>query len=220
MENEHCTNVGRFRASRDVPLPYEIETKSDLHLRERQQELEEEADEADDRDAETSRAKPDKSVAERPTRRAETQASGADLEAGAQTPAESSLRQRRRPSATPAAGGLTDSPIARTLKNVGSTMLSAHAQDYERRRKPEPGNKNVGSGTAEEDTDDDEDEDEGVGTDADSDSDEAPGGHREQRSGGVGGKGGSSAGAGGHGRSARESRDLEEALERAGRGSK
>ncbi|KAL8966408.1 MAG: hypothetical protein Q9183_003385, partial [Haloplaca sp. 2 TL-2023] len=24
VENEHCTNVGRFRASRDVPLPYEI----------------------------------------------------------------------------------------------------------------------------------------------------------------------------------------------------
>jgi hypothetical protein len=26
VENEHCTNVGRFRASRDVPLPYDIET--------------------------------------------------------------------------------------------------------------------------------------------------------------------------------------------------
>lgn len=26
VENEHCTNVGRFRASRDVPLPYEIST--------------------------------------------------------------------------------------------------------------------------------------------------------------------------------------------------
>ncbi|KAI9682550.1 MAG: hypothetical protein M1829_000343 [Trizodia sp. TS-e1964] len=24
VENEHCTNVGRFRASRDVPLPYEL----------------------------------------------------------------------------------------------------------------------------------------------------------------------------------------------------
>ncbi|EFR00998.1 SPX/EXS domain-containing protein [Nannizzia gypsea CBS 118893] len=24
VENEHCTNVGRFRASRDVPLPYDI----------------------------------------------------------------------------------------------------------------------------------------------------------------------------------------------------
>jgi xenotropic and polytropic retrovirus receptor 1 len=26
VENEHCTNVGRFRASRDVPLPYSLET--------------------------------------------------------------------------------------------------------------------------------------------------------------------------------------------------
>ena len=24
VENEHCSNVGRFRASRDVPLPYEL----------------------------------------------------------------------------------------------------------------------------------------------------------------------------------------------------
>jgi len=24
VENEHCTNVGRFRASRDVPLPFEV----------------------------------------------------------------------------------------------------------------------------------------------------------------------------------------------------
>ena len=24
VENEHCNNVGKFRASRDVPLPYKI----------------------------------------------------------------------------------------------------------------------------------------------------------------------------------------------------
>ena len=28
VENEHCSNVARFKASRDVPLPYEIETGS------------------------------------------------------------------------------------------------------------------------------------------------------------------------------------------------
>ena len=28
VENEHCTNVGSFRASRDVPLPYDIEPPS------------------------------------------------------------------------------------------------------------------------------------------------------------------------------------------------
>lgn len=26
VENEHCSNVGRFRASRDIPLPYSLET--------------------------------------------------------------------------------------------------------------------------------------------------------------------------------------------------
>lgn len=28
VENEHCTNVGRFRASRDVPLPYDLPSPS------------------------------------------------------------------------------------------------------------------------------------------------------------------------------------------------
>jgi hypothetical protein len=29
VENEHCSNVARFKASRDVPLPYSIHTSSD-----------------------------------------------------------------------------------------------------------------------------------------------------------------------------------------------
>src|ERR1700710_3086829 len=28
VENEHCSNVARFKASRDVPLPYDLETGS------------------------------------------------------------------------------------------------------------------------------------------------------------------------------------------------
>jgi hypothetical protein len=28
VENEHCTNVARFKASRDIPLPYELESSS------------------------------------------------------------------------------------------------------------------------------------------------------------------------------------------------
>ncbi|EEQ86828.1 signal transduction protein Syg1 [Blastomyces dermatitidis ER-3] len=32
VENEHCTNVARFRASRDVPLPYEIPSPSRASL--------------------------------------------------------------------------------------------------------------------------------------------------------------------------------------------
>lgn len=32
VENEHCSNVARFKASRDVPLPYELETSSQESL--------------------------------------------------------------------------------------------------------------------------------------------------------------------------------------------
>jgi hypothetical protein len=34
VENEHCSNVARFKASRDVPLPYDLETSSQQSLAE------------------------------------------------------------------------------------------------------------------------------------------------------------------------------------------
>lgn len=67
MENEHCTNVARYRAVKHPELPYP----------------------------------------ERP----ESQVDGATGTAPDQ-----------------------DSPVAKALKRVGSTVLTAHAQDYERRR--------------------------------------------------------------------------------------
>lgn len=48
-----------------------------------------------------------------------------------------------------------DSPVARALKRVGSTVLTAHAQDYERRRPT----------TVEEGGSDEEDDDESDGGD-------------------------------------------------------
>lgn len=32
VENEHCSNVARFKASRDIPLPYELESESQNSL--------------------------------------------------------------------------------------------------------------------------------------------------------------------------------------------
>jgi hypothetical protein len=43
-------------------------------------------------------------------------------------PPSGSLRRRQQPAIA------ADSPVARALKRVGSTVLTAHAQDYERRR--------------------------------------------------------------------------------------
>jgi len=38
VENEHCSNVARFKASRDVPLPYNIPTESEEDFERRSQE--------------------------------------------------------------------------------------------------------------------------------------------------------------------------------------
>jgi len=40
VENEHCSNVARFKASRDVPLPYSIPTESEEDFERRQEEHE------------------------------------------------------------------------------------------------------------------------------------------------------------------------------------
>lgn len=40
VENEHCSNVARFKASRDVPLPYSIPAESEEDFERRQQEQE------------------------------------------------------------------------------------------------------------------------------------------------------------------------------------
>jgi len=110
VENEHCTNVGRFRASRDVPLPYELD--------------------------DTPRLSPEQHVPsaqpslERPST-APSQTSGADVEQGLESD-NTSLRRRRAPR-----NGRT--PLMRGLTTVGTILHMAHAQDFERKRKPEVG---------------------------------------------------------------------------------
>lgn len=94
VENEHCTNVLLFRASRDIPLPYEVShprtdadhPTEDMVVQEPQQ----------------------------PTPRPPT----ADIEHGTPSTPGASLR-------------------ARGLSRVGTILASAHAQDFQRRKRPE-----------------------------------------------------------------------------------
>ncbi|KAK6439725.1 Xenotropic and polytropic retrovirus receptor 1 [Oleoguttula sp. CCFEE 5521] len=124
VENEHCTNVGRFRASRDVPLPYEKTTG---------------AVRAFSRKLKTMTfwthacwATVSKST-ELGLRHPRLEHPLPLIDpARLQLPAMNSA-------ATPHAlqtGTAASSPIARALRRVGSTMLNAHQQDYERKRKP------------------------------------------------------------------------------------
>jgi hypothetical protein len=138
VENEHCTNVGRFRASRDVPLPYELPPSPAVKTRDGQVQRGEIVDE------------------EQPAPRPSSAPSYASA-SGAQLHLErthSSARQRR---------GYQDefrpSPLQRAITQVGDMFRDAHAEDFERKKKPELGRDPRNTKVEEEDTDDDDSDD-------------------------------------------------------------
>jgi hypothetical protein len=149
VENEHCNNVGRFRASRDVPLPYEIEDEEnrDMLLKTPEDLVHAAGIDQASQDLHPSirRAQTSQRILHDCDSRDGTRASATDVEHGHLASGAASIR-RRRPS-------LTNSPIARAFRQAGNTMRSAHAQDYERRRKPE--NESVATDAAKDDDDDD-----------------------------------------------------------------
>jgi xenotropic and polytropic retrovirus receptor 1 len=142
VENEHCTNVARFRAARDVPLPYEVLEETPSMYLPSAPELPRRSSDEEAR-LETTPLAPTASTASR--------VSGADV---SQPQTSESIRpypphpatMRRRKPAEP-------SPLMRGLTRVGSIMHTAHAQDFERKRRPEVGKEELSS---------DEEEDEEV----------------------------------------------------------
>ena len=148
VENEHCTNVGLFRASRDVALPYEIPTEStvtDMPL------SSEETVVGSSRTLSGSRPSlNERSMNSSRTDSAETYP---DLEAArtyedaatagkASTPRENMCR----PTLTRGARYSSNTPIMKGLNRMGSHLYNAHAQDFQRK----------GKNPAEETNDDDE----------------------------------------------------------------
>ncbi|KAF2993059.1 hypothetical protein E8E13_000131 [Curvularia kusanoi] len=128
VENEHCTNVSRFRASRDVPLPYEVgptpepQSPAASHLGSR-------VDEEQPRKSATAPAG-DSNLA--PTA---TSSTGADLGRS-----RSSTKPRRGfPSTATEDEGFKPSPLQRAFTHVGNIFRDAHAQDFERKKRPELG---------------------------------------------------------------------------------
>ena len=113
VENEHCTNVGRFRASRDVPLPYDLPTPSHTPSPSIGPN-----DEQDDPPGPMSRRNtlPD----------FHGSSASSALEAQQSTP-----RQRLRRSNTLSE---SETPIIRGIARVGTVITQAHAQDFERKR--------------------------------------------------------------------------------------
>ena len=117
VENEHCTNVGRFRASRDVPLPYEIPSPTSSSGNEESR--------PEDRNLPPDSPQYQRRHSTHPPRQSPAQtASGVDLE-NAQSP---SLRRRSAVTAS--------TPMQRGIARVATIMTQAHAQDFERKRRP------------------------------------------------------------------------------------
>jgi hypothetical protein len=140
VENEHCTNVGRFRASRDIPLPYHLESSENasgdgVHTR------------TSDEEEQRHTVSPLITVPSR--------TSGADLSRTRTHTSESSAAAVRRRKHTP-------SPLMTGLSRVGSILHMAHVQDFERKRRPELGDDKDDDGDGSSDEDDDKIEEEGV----------------------------------------------------------
>lgn len=129
VENEHCTNVLLFRASRDTPLPYKLPTSEEEQAAEEQQQPQPEPDRPQQQQRlqeEQEEAAVQQAVSDAPIT--------GDIEQGGQlpqppTPAGASVRSRRASRAAAAAAGLS---------RVGSIVAAAHAQDFERRKQPKP----------------------------------------------------------------------------------
>lgn len=117
VENEHCTNVTRFRAARDVPLPYHMGEASPASI-----------------EAGTVGGAPTSPEAQRQQDINVTQSPGSAALARIAT---GSSRSGYRVSPSLRRRKAEPSPLARGLSRVGTMMHAAHAQDFERRKKDE-----------------------------------------------------------------------------------
>ncbi|KAI9753641.1 MAG: hypothetical protein M4579_005050 [Chaenotheca gracillima] len=151
VENEHCTNVGRFRASRDVPLPYELPTPSTTSLDEspttakpstpKQKPHPQPQPTSPLPHAATTDLDLERAPTHRTTASTRSQTYHASLPAPQSTsPTTLRLRRSRGASTTAGAGAAApltpNAPSPRGFARVGTMMAEAHAQDFERKRRP------------------------------------------------------------------------------------
>ncbi|EUC30882.1 hypothetical protein COCCADRAFT_38960 [Bipolaris zeicola 26-R-13] len=151
VENEHCTNVGRFRASRDVPLPYYVPSNAEVE--------EDHTSGIPRAPTQVDEEQPGEGQPPTPTEagpRRPATATGSELD-----DPQAFARKRR---------GVQDefrpSPLQRAFTHVGDIFRDAHAEDFERKLKPELGRDPRSSGSSsklDDDSDDESDNDEEAG---------------------------------------------------------
>jgi xenotropic and polytropic retrovirus receptor 1 len=147
VENEHCTNVGRFRASRDIPLPYEVQQATPAGLQDHEpQRVRHSGDRKRpgsniSRTTTRTQAHTDTDVESQnvdttPLSPQTSKTSGANISrqatAGTSGSRPSTLRWRSWRSGGP-------SPLIVGLQRVGTALHLAHAQDFQRKKRPEVG---------------------------------------------------------------------------------
>ncbi|KAI1272815.1 EXS family-domain-containing protein [Xylaria sp. FL0933] len=140
VENEHCSNVAQYKASRDIPLPYDLPREP---LMERMS--------TDELSRTTNQGPSTQDVGRTPSqdqRRPDGQQSGfspAPLE-------EAGLRKRRK----------SEGLVAKSIRGI---MATAHRQDFEKKRRP-PGeaDKDMAALSADELRSEDEEEEEDSGS--------------------------------------------------------
>ncbi|KAL1881847.1 Xenotropic and polytropic retrovirus receptor 1 [Diaporthe australafricana] len=183
VENEHCSNVAQYKASRDVPLPYHLDTgiaaltsarvstESNGKLPQDDPAINTPTRTATWTGAIENRPPSGKStgveIGPGPTRPGLSSAATADLVEEGRTPGEDSLRMRKR----------ADTVGKRSIVRI---LADAHKQDFEKKRKPAStkGGGSSGAGQldgadeADEDDDDDDDDDDLGGIDDNTDEDE------------------------------------------------
>lgn len=191
VENEHCTNVGRFRASRDVPLPYDIVTPTETPPRVSDDETRKAAKRSahEGLTAATGDHEPQQKRSSSPARtsstvdprqslsHSQTFISATDLENQVRREHTRFSARRRASIGASVEDSPRPSPLTRGLTRVGTILRDAHAQDFERKKKPELGRTGSKSSTGaglgmgmrmrgmnmqdgqEDDSDDDDDDD-------------------------------------------------------------
>ncbi|KAK5951119.1 Xenotropic and polytropic retrovirus receptor 1 [Knufia fluminis] len=116
VENEHTNNVAKFRASRDIPLPYKL-PQSPKKV-------------PQDQESEQIRRRRQSVSGESRRTQEETfgTTTGTDHDLERQTTTDSGSTTRRT---------ITRTPALRALQRVGTVIAAAHSQDFTKKRRPE-----------------------------------------------------------------------------------
>lgn len=114
VENEHTTNVKSFRASRDIPLPYSLDQSPQVP--------------AKDQDSDPHRRRKNAFSLDDGSTQGTTTGADHDLERQTTEDSNASSNMRRRMGPGPALG---------LLQRVGTVIAAAHAQDFQKKRRPE-----------------------------------------------------------------------------------